>query len=151
MHLTYINRGWLVPGLQTKAGARSGRGFHGFQFTGAHELVTFHGHGDFELPVAVRFVTVGRSCRRPAAQDFAETTNPHGGICAGQRDQVFNAVADFDIRGRKETNAARTDIARLLRAINLLVTQLDNAQGELQPITLSAPLFHAPTVIDGAF
>lgn len=96
---------------------------HRFQFTLANELIAFHGSGHF-IPIG------GDGVR--TAENFAEAANADGRITVPmQRDQILNPAAYFDIGGRKETNAAGTDVPGLLYPVDAFVTKLEDLHRQL--------------------
>jgi hypothetical protein len=109
-------------------------GAGGSRFVGTDELVALHRHSDFEFGGL-------RHGGFHAPQDFSETANSNGRGAAGQRNQILDPSAYLYLGGRKETDAARTDVPRPLRTIDPLVAQLNNLKGQLQPISLGASLF----------
>ena len=115
-----------------------GRGADGFEFFLAHELITFHRHGNFE------FGNIRRYQRLHTAQYFSQTPDSYRRIAARQRNQIFDAAADFNFGRGQETDAARADIACLFGPIHSLIAHLNNMQGKLQSVPLSTSLFQDP-------
>jgi len=110
------------------------RGAGGSRFVGTDELVAFHSHSDFEF----------RGLRHGGfhtPQHFSETANSNRRGAAGQRNQILDPSTYLYFGGRKETDAARTDVPRPLRTIDPLIAQLDYLEGQLQPISLGPSLF----------
>lgn len=97
-----------------------GRSTDGFEFILAHELITFHRHGNFE------FGDIRRHRRLHTAQYFPQTPDSYRRIAARKGDQIFNATANFNFGWGQETDAARADIARLFRPIYALISHLED-------------------------
>jgi hypothetical protein len=106
-----------------------------FELVRAHKCVAFHRDGNLELGYIFR----GRGLL--AAQHLAQTANSHSRTATRQSDQVLDTPADLDVGWRQKADAARTDIARLLRPIHALIAQLDNLKRELELVPLCASLF----------
>lgn len=103
-----------------------------FELACTHELVAFHGDGDFKR--AFRFGAT-------AAENLAETADANRRGVAGEGDDVLDLATDIDAGGREEADPPGTDVAGLFGAADTKVTQLQNMQGEFQLVPLCAPLF----------
>ncbi len=82
--------GVKAPGGSGSLGERCG-------FHRPHELIAFHGDGDFPGGFTVQTV---------AAEDLAKATDAYGRVAAGESDEVLDPSADFDFLGGKEAHAS---------------------------------------------
>ena len=125
--LIVVMKGGLVPDL----GSRAGR----FEFVRSNKLIAFHGDRNFELRAFFR------RGRLQAAQHLAQTANSYRRIRARQRNHIFNAATDLNVRGRKKADTTRTDVPRFLRTVDPLIAQLDNLERKFEFVPLSTSLF----------
>lgn len=129
-----------VTAIRRKTKASLDRSSKRFHFVCANELIPLHGNRD----LVRTFHGVGGLL---AAQDFTEATDAHRGIAAGERNEIFNASANFNGRRREEADAARTDVPGEFHTVDPLITQMDDVQRKLQAVSLCASLFQLITVV----
>ena len=120
-------KGGLVPDLSRRAG--------GFEFVRPNKLIALHRDGNLE------FRGFSRRRRLQAAQHLTQTANAYRRIRARQRDHIFDAPTDLNVRGRKKADTTRTDVPRPLRPVDPLIAQLDNLERKFELVSLSTPLF----------
>jgi len=104
----------------------------------AHELVAVHGDRHFERPFGRGFL---------AAEDLAEASNADGRVATGKGDQILDPATDGDFAVREKADSARTDIAGFFDAVQPLIAQLQDVQGQLQLVSLCTSLFQNSTLV----
>ena len=93
-------------------------------FARLDELVAIHGHCYFETIRRRLFALL-------TTQYFSQATDANRRRAAGQRNEIFNPLSDFNFIIGEEAHAARADVAGLYRPVYTLLPYLQNVQGQV--------------------